>query len=250
MNTPLVSIITPVYKAEEFIEETIQSVMKQTYSNWEMVLINDQSPDNSKEIILSLAAQDSRIRLVDLPENSGAAIARNTGIEAAHGEFIAFLDSDDLWHPQKLEKQIKFMLDNDYAFSFTAYELIDEDGDKMDKIVSVPQEINYHALLKNTIIGCLTVVLNRSKIGEIKMLNIRTRQDFVLWLDILKRGNTAYGINEPLAYYRKVEGSISSNKIKTAKRNWQVYRKIEKLSLGYSAWCFMNYAYNAVKKRV
>jgi teichuronic acid biosynthesis glycosyltransferase TuaG len=250
MNKPLVSIITPVYNAEKFIKETIYSVLNQTYSNWEMILINDKSPDSSKEIILSFAEEDNRIRLIDLPENSGAAIARNTGINMAQGEYIAFLDSDDLWHPQKLEKQIEYMIENDYAFSFTSYELMDEDGAMTGKIVEAPQKMDYHDLLKNTIIGCLTVVLNKSKIGEFQMVNIRTRQDFVLWLDILKRGHSAYGLNEPLAYYRNVEGSISNNKIKAAKRNWKVYREIEKLSFAYSIWCFLHYGYHAIKKRI
>ncbi|RBP02777.1 glycosyltransferase family 2 protein [Rossellomorea aquimaris] len=248
MNTPLVSIITPVYNAEKFIEETIDSVLNQTYSNWEMILINDQSPDNSKDIILSMAKQDSRIRLIDLDENSGAAIARNKGIDASNGQFIAFLDSDDLWHPQKLEKQIEFLLQNDYAFSFTSYELMEENGTKTGKTVNVPSKMEYEDLLRNTIIGCLTVILDKNKIGEIKMVDIRTRQDFVLWLNILKRGFTAYGLNEPLAYYRKVEGSISSNKVKAAKRNWQVYREIEKLSFFKSVRVFLGYAYNGWKK--
>lgn len=248
MNTPLVSIITPVYNAEEFIKETIDSVLNQTYSNWEMILINDQSPDNSKDIISSMAKKDSRIRLIDLDENSGAAIARNKGIDFSNGQFIAFLDSDDVWHSQKLEKQIEFMLQNDYAFSFTSYEIMEENGTKTGKTVNVPLKMEYEDLLRNTIIGCLTVMLDKNKIGEIKMVDIRTRQDFVLWLNILKRGFTAYGLNEPLAYYRKVEGSISSNKVKAAKRNWQVYREIEKLSFFKSVRVFLGYAYNGWKK--
>ncbi|WP_446715857.1 glycosyltransferase family 2 protein [Bacillus sp. OTU2372] len=245
---PLVSIITPVYKAEKFIAETIKSVQKQTFENWEMILINDVSPDNSVEIINEFAEVDSRIRLVNLEENSGAAVARNTAIKLSKGKYIAFLDSDDLWHPEKLMKQVRFMEKGNLPFSFTAYEIMEENGTRTGKIVHVPENIDYDGLLKNTIIGCLTVVLNKEMIGRIEMVNIRTRQDFVLWLDILKRGHLAYGLDETLAYYRKVEGSISSNKLKTAKRNWYVYRKIEKLSLLKSITSFTGYAYHAIKK--
>ncbi|MCM3727692.1 glycosyltransferase family 2 protein [Neobacillus cucumis] len=247
-SQPLVSIITPVYKAEKFIAETIQSAQEQTYKNWEMILVNDQSPDNSVKIINEFAVSDKRIRLLNLPTNSGAAIARNTAIKAANGKYIAFLDSDDLWHPEKLTKQIKFMEERNLPFAFTGYEIMKEDGTRTGKIVHVPESIDYNGLLRNTIIGCLTVVLNKEMIGRIEMVNIRTRQDFVLWLDILKRGYIAYGLDEALAYYRKVEGSISSNKLKAAKRNWQVYRQIEKLSLLKSIISFTGYAYHAIKK--
>lgn len=245
---PLVSIITPVYKAEKFIEETIKSVQGQTYSNWEMLLVDDVSPDHSVEIIQQYIAEDDRIKLIQLEENSGAAIARNTAIKHSKGKYIAFLDSDDLWLPEKLMKQVRFMQEGNKSFSFTAYGIIKEDGLKTGKEVRVPENINYDGLLKNTIIGCLTVMLDKEQIGKIEMLNIRTRQDFVLWLDILKRGHLAHGLDEVLAYYRKVEGSISSNKIKTAKRNWYVYREIEKLSLPKAVYSFIGYAFNALKK--
>lgn len=248
MEQPLVSIVTPVYKAEKFIRETIESVQAQTYKNWEMLLVNDQSPDNSVEIIHEYVEMDSRIKLLHLKENSGAAIARNTAIENSNGRYIAFLDSDDLWHPEKLSRQVRFMQESQTHFSFTGYELMNETSEKTGKIVRVPESIDYNGLLKNTIIGCLTVMLDKQAIGKIEMVNIRTRQDFVLWLDILKRGHKAYGLDEVLAYYRKVEGSISSNKYKAAKRNWEVYRKIEKLPLPKAIYCFVSYAYHGFKK--
>jgi teichuronic acid biosynthesis glycosyltransferase TuaG len=247
-DAPLISIITPVYKAEKYLGETIRSVKEQTYQNWELLLVNDQSPDNSRDLIISFAENDPRIRLIDLEENSGAAVARNTAINAAKGRYLAFLDSDDQWHPDKLEKQLEFMQKNDISFSFTGYEIIEQDGSKTGKIVQVPEKINYNQLLRNTIIGCLTVMLDRDKIQRVQMVNIRTRQDLVLWLDILKQGHIAYGINESLAYYRKVEGSISSNKLKAAKQNWKVYRNIEKLSLPKALMAFAGYAYNGYKK--
>jgi len=250
MNNNLVSIITPVYNAEKFISESIESVLNQTYNNWEMILVDDCSSDKSSEIINKYAEKDDRIKYIKLDINSGAAVARNTAIEASKGRYIAFLDSDDLWKPKKLERQLNFMKDNDVAFSFTGYDIIDEYGNEMNKSVQVPYKIDYNGLLKNTIIGCLTVVVDKEKIGNFKMPLIRTRQDLATWLMILRRGHIAYGINEPLANYRYVENSISSNKIKVMKKNWYVYRKIENLSLIKSTYVFILYGWNAVKKRL
>jgi len=249
-RVPLVSIITPVYNAERFIAETIECVQGQTYSNWEMLLVDDCSSDNGVNIIREYAKNDPRIKLFQLETNSGAAVARNTAINNSIGKYIAFLDSDDGWVPEKLEKQVGFMEERDLAFTFTSYRIMKENGELTDSIVKVPHEITYNELLKNTIIGCLTVMINKEKVKDIQMVNIRTRQDLVLWLSILKRGITAYGMQEVLANYRKVEGSISSNKIKVAKRNWYVYRHIEKLSFPRATWVFMNYALNSVKKMI
>ncbi|KZZ85061.1 glycosyltransferase family 2 protein [Bacillus sp. SJS] len=248
MEKHLVSIITPSYNSTKTIGDTIRSVQAQTYGNWEMLIVDDCSKDHSRDFIRGFAEKDPRIRLVELAENGGAAVARNTALRMAKGKYAAFLDSDDLWHPEKLEKQIRFMEENDYAFTFTKYQLMNEDGEKLNQIVEIPDAIGYHGLLKNTIIGCLTAVVDLEKTGPIQMPNIRTRQDFALWLSILKKGITAYGIQETLAYYRLVPGSISSNKVKAAKQTWKVYREVEKLSLPYSAVCFGGYAWNAVKK--
>lgn len=249
-DTPLVSVITPVFNSEKYIGKSIESVLNQTYPSWEMILVDDLSTDRSVEIIGDYMKKDERIKLIKLSENSGAAVARNTALDASAGRFIAFLDSDDLWKPEKLEKQLAFMQKNDYAFTFTDYELMDQDGNLLRKTIHMPDSIDYKGLLKNTIIGCLTVMLDRQQVGNIQMPNIRTRQDFALWLSVLKKGYRAYSIQEPLSIYRIVEGSISSNKFKAAKRNWFVYRKIEKLGLLYSSWCFANYVYTSIKKRV
>lgn len=252
MNTyqknSLVSVITPTYNSEAYIWKTIDSVKNQKYQNWEMIIVDDCSRDNTVKIVKNEAEKDERIRLIELQENSGAAIARNTAIQNARGRYIAFLDSDDLWHPEKLEKQVAFMQEKDIAFSFTSYKIINENGIETEKIIQVPKEIDYRGLLKNTIIGCLTVMLDVNKVGLVQMPNIRTRQDTALWLSILKRGYKAYGIQEPLAKYRKVRGSISSNKLKMAKQNWRMYRDLENLSVLYASWCFVNYAWNALKK--
>jgi teichuronic acid biosynthesis glycosyltransferase TuaG len=244
----LVSVITPSYNAEKFIEHTIRSVQAQTHKNWEMLIVDDCSSDSTVEIINRIASEDPRVKLTRLETNSGAAVARNTAIEKAEGKYIAFLDSDDFWKPEKLQTQLEFMEKGNYVFTYTNYEIVKEDGTATGQEVRVPPSLTYHDLLKNTIIGCLTVMINIDAIGKYKMPNIRTRQDFALWLSILKDGYTAYGLQESLSCYRKVEGSISSNKYKAAKKTWAVYRNIENLSLPYSAWCFVNYAYNAVKK--
>ena len=249
MSENLVSIITPVYNAEKFISQTIDSVLNQTYSNWEMILVDDCSKDKSQDIIKSYS-YDERVKYIKLQENSGAAVSRNTGIKSAKGRFIAFIDSDDLWEATKLEDQIKFMIDNEYGFTFTSYRYMKEDGIKTEKIARVPDKIDYDGLLKNTIIGCSTVVIDREIIGDFDMPLLRKGQDTATWLKILKKEKYAYGIKKSLVNYRQVEGSISSNKLGALKRTWNTYRNVEKLSLPKSTYVFCCYALNALKKRI
>lgn len=215
----LVSIITPTYNSEKYIKETINSVLSQTYQNWEMIIVDDCSTDNTVRIIEEEMEKNSRIRFIQLQENQGAAVARNTAINYANGRYIAFLDSDNLWEMNKLEVQVSFMNMNNIPFSYTSYKIINENGEETGKVVNVPEKIDYNQLLKNTIIGCLTVMLDINKFGRVQMPNMRTRQDTALWLLILKQGYIAYGIQQPLAKYRKKSGSISSNKLKMAKQN-------------------------------
>jgi teichuronic acid biosynthesis glycosyltransferase TuaG len=247
-HSALVSIITPSYNALKFLPKTAESIFSQTYENWEWLIVDDLSSDGTREYLMELAEKDLRIKPVLLESNEGAAYARNIAIQNATGKYMAFLDSDDLWTCEKLNDQVNFMEFNDYAFSFTSYRLMEENGDLTDKAILAPIKMTYDQLLKNTIIGCLTVMVDIEKVGKVQMPLIRSRQDMALWLSILKKGFVAYGIQKELAYYRKVQGSISSNKIRAAKMNWHVYRKIEKLSITKSAWCFANYAWNAVKK--
>ncbi|MCM3571131.1 teichuronic acid biosynthesis protein TuaG [Neobacillus mesonae] len=249
-HEPLISIITPSYNASLFIEETIESVKKQTFKDWEMVIVDDCSTDETPAILKRYEQENDRIRVVYLERNSGAAVARNEALKQAKGRFVAFLDSDDCWKPDKLEKQLNFMLSNNYAFTFTGYEIISNDGEPLNKQVAAPTMISYNDMLKNTIIGCLTVMIDRYKTGPIQMPNIRTRQDLATWLAILKKGIPAYGLNEILAEYRIGNPSISKNKWKAAKMNWFVYRKVEKLNVLKACWCFSHYAFNAVVKRI
>ena len=250
MRNNLVSIITPSYNSSRFIVECVNSVISQTFQNWEMIIVDDCSNDNSKDIISVLSAKDERIKSILLEENIGAAEARNIAIKQARGKYIAFLDSDDIWKKNKLEKQITFMNDNDIAFSFTSYQSISEDGKTKYSVIAALNKMSYHSYLRNTIIGCLTVIIDKEKTGDFQMPNIRSSHDMALWLLIMKRGFSAYGLDENLAYYRIVSTSNTSKKWKAAKEVWDVYRKQEKLNILYSIYCFIGYAFNAIKKRV
>lgn len=252
MQEDLVSIIVPVYKAEKFLKDTIQTVQDQTYSNWELIFINDCSPDNSVEIIENEIKKEQKIKLINLKENSGAAIARNTGIEEAKGKYIAFLDADDLWNKEKLEKQIKFMKEKDCAFSFTGYEFANENGKGNGKIVKVPETINYKQALKNTTIWTSTVIFDVQKLGKelIKMPKVKRGQDTATWWKVLKQIECAYGLNEVLSYYRRTNESLSANKIKALKRTWNLYRNVEHLNVFYSFYNFCWYVFNAIRRRI
>lgn len=225
----MVSIITPVYNSERFLEECILSVLAQSFTNWEHILVDDCSTDKSAQIIKKYAIKDNRIKYVKQSQNGGAGVARNTAIELANGNYIAFLDSDDLWSPEKLRKQITFMESNNCYFSFSSYGIIDEDGNRVgDTVIAKPIVTYKKALYKNPI-GCLTVVYDVSFFGKQYMPSIRKRQDYALWLKLLKSSN-ACGINEPLASYRRTKNSISSNKLDLIKYEWKIYREVEKFS--------------------
>jgi len=246
----LVSIITPCYNSDRFINECICSVLEQTYINWELLIVDDASEDSSKQLINAFAEKDSRIRFFSLEKNVGVAEARNVAISKARGRYIAFLDIDDIWKKEKLTEQIAFMKHHDIAFSFSSYQPISEDGNQIFKEIKVPLMMDYNLFLKNTIIGCLTVVLDKYKIGDFRMPNLRTSQDMALWLSIMRSGFRAYGIQNSLAYYRIVETSNTSNKLKVAKGVWNIYRIQEDLGYLRSVWCFLNYVFNAIKKRI
>jgi len=250
MTDNLVSIITPSYNSSRFIVETIESVLAQTYTNWELLITDDCSKDNSVDIINSYVEKDDRIKLFSLTKNVGAAAARNMSLSEAKGRYIAFLDSDDIWEPHKLATQISFMKTNNYAFTFSAYNIMDNNGRLTGKKISVPSKITYEQYLKNTIIGCLTVIIDREETGNFSMPLIKSSHDMALWLLIMKRGFQAYALNEVLATYRLVSTSNTANKWKAAKDVWKVYRDIEKLSFFKSTICFCCYIINAVLKRL
>ena len=251
MKNDLVSIIVPVFNAEKFLDETINSVLKQSYQNWELLLINDCSKDNSKEIYQKYK-KDDRIIWFDQEKNGGAALARNKGIELSKGKYLCFLDADDLWEKDKLEKQLNFMKKNNCEFSFTGYEFADEKGIPNGKKVKVPATITYKQALKNTTIWTSTVMFDMDKLSKesIYMPNVKRGQDTATWWKVLKKIKCAYGLNEVLSYYRRTNESLSANKLTALKRTWNLYRNVEKLGVFSSVYNFCWYCYNAVKRRI
>ncbi len=248
----MVSIITPVYQCEKFLVETIESVLGQTHTNWEMILVDDCTPDGSAEIIRRYGEADSRFRYLKLEENSGAAVARNAGLDLARGRYIAYLDADDLWLPEKLERQLSFMAQTGAAFTCCDYEKIEHDGTPLHKTVHMPATITYEQLLRNTIIQTVGVIVDTSRVDRtlLRMPNLRRGQDSATWLQMLKNGVEFLGQNEVLAQYRRVPNSLSANKLKAMKRTWHLYRKVEMLSVPKSLWCLLGWAYNASLKRI
>lgn len=232
-----VSIITPSYNSEQFVTRAIQSVMEQTYENWEMIIVDDCSADNSAAIVTRLAEKDARLRFHRNGRNQGPAVARNFAIGEAKGKYIAFLDADDQWKPHKLEEQIRFMLDNDVAFAYTDYSTVSEDGTLLKFRNKPPEKISYHTLLKSNYIGCLTAMYDVEKLGKIFMPDLKKRQDYGLWLSILKKIPYAYRAgSEPLAVYTARSKSVSSNKLKLIGYNWRLFYTIERMSLAKSIY--------------
>lgn len=245
----LVSIIMPSYNSEIFIWKSINSVLQQSYENWELIIVDDFSLDNTLDN-LKQNVIDKRIKIIGLNSNMGAAFSRNEGLKIARGQFIAFLDSDDIWEKDKLKLQIDFMKKNDIGFSYTSYKRVSEKTFQLRKVVPVIDKVNYSGLLKNTLIACSTVCINRSITGEFLMPMLRKGQDTATWLLLLKRVPYAYGLNVPLTSYVVRSESISSNKFLAAKRTWNLYRKNEKINIFKSIYYFICYGWNATTKRL
>ena len=240
----LVSIIMPTYNCGKFITETIASIQAQTYSNWEIEIVDDCSQDDTKSIVDALAAEDPRIHYSCLETNSGAAVARTVAMERARGEYIAFCDGDDLWMPEKLERQLAFMTENGCAFSCTAYEQIAEDCQSLGRVIKTVPKTDYNRLLLDCPVGNSTVMYNVGVMGKFKVPNIRKRNDDALWLTMLKKEPYIWGMPDVLMRYRVRQNSISSNKLELIKYHWILYRDIEHLSVFRSAfhiafWCFL-----------
>jgi teichuronic acid biosynthesis glycosyltransferase TuaG len=248
IKQPLVSIITPAYNAERFIKATIESVINQTYTNWEMLIVNDCSKDSTTFIVQEYVEKDSRIILINAPQNGGVAAARNLALERAKGKYIAFVDSDDCWHPKKLEIQINFMQERNIAFSYTSYQLIDENGTMLNRYVHAKPTMKYNNVLKNTLIGCLTVVVNVEKTGGFRFPPLTHTEDTMAWVEVLRRGFVAYGILDVLSYYRISSNSMTSRKPKMAKLQWKTYREYCGYGVIRSVYYFTCYAINALLK--
>ena len=230
-----VSIITPVFNSERFINQCISSIKAQTFLDWEHILVDDCSTDNSSSIIKKFAGKDSRIKYVKLAKNGGPGIARNKGIDLSKGTYISFLDSDDIWHPQKLELQLAFMHQNAYPFTFTSYNRITEEGSEIRGITKARKMVTYKQALYKNPIGCLTVMYDVSFFGKQYMPSIVKRQDYALWLKLLKKSD-AYGLDKVLASYRVRQNSVSSGKLGLLKYEWKIYREEEGLSWARSSF--------------
>ncbi len=237
----LVSIVMPNYNGAPYIQETVESVLAQSYENWELLFVDDCSTDNSLEVIRSFS--DKRIQVLSTGSNSGAARARNVAIEAARGKYIAFLDSDDLWFPEKLSKQLAFMEQNEYVFTFGDYEVIDGQGNKMALFRPGLDSCTYQDVLRHNYIGCLTALYNAQVLGKVLMPeNAVKREDLACWLAVLKKTEKAYCLHEVLARYKVHANSVSSNKLKMMMYQWDTYRKVENLGVLKSAYYLANWA--------
>lgn len=240
MNTPKVSIITANYNCENFVGQTIDSVLNQKFRDWEYIIADDGSTDNSIAIIEQKFKELQNVKLIKLKSNSGPAYARNQALNLAQGRYISFIDSDDLWKDNFLQEMIDFMENKEIVFAYSSYYRISENGQKIDQY-NVPKKVSYNSILKSCPICPLTAIYDSSSIGKMPIPEIPKREDYGLFIDIIKKTKYAYALQKPLAYYRIREGSVSSNKISIAKKQWDVYRKYEKLSFLKSLYYFVNY---------
>jgi teichuronic acid biosynthesis glycosyltransferase TuaG len=236
----------PAFNAAPYLRTSVQSVTQQTYQSWELLVADDASQDDTLRIALELSCLDHRIKVVPLPRNGGVALARNAAIERATGEYLAFLDSDDQWLPEKLQVQTEYMKSTGAAFSFTSYRRVRGEG-VVGPAVAIPDMVDYESLLKGNVIGCLTVMIDRCQIAPFKMPKIG-HEDYATWLSILRSGHKAWGLQRDLARYRVSPGSVSGNKGRSATWTWRIYRELEHLSLAESAVCFINYSVHGLRK--
>ena len=244
-SNPVFSIVMATFNSERYVKEAVDSVIGQAFESWELLIVDDASNDQTPQLLKHFEEMDSRIKVFYMRSNEGPARARNLAIAQASGRLIAFLDSDDVWRRDKLGRQFDIFRATSTPLTYSAYEKINEDGERIGRIVTIPASISYSELLGATVIATCTAVYDTSRVGKVFMPDIRKRQDFGLWLRILRPGGQAIGINEPLAYLRKRSGSVSSNKVSAAVYVWRVYRELEGLSILKSAYYFSKYAYHA-----
>ena len=243
-----VSVITPVYNVEQYIDKTLESVFCQTYKDIEIILVDDCSKDKSAQIIAKYKEAHPEIIYFLQDKNMGAGAARNKALELASGQYVAFLDSDDLWLPEKTERQINLMKEKKSPFSYAAIEMMDENGKTIKGKRNLKETCDYKYLLHNTIIATSSVIVDRTVLGDFKMPLRRGGQDYATWLSLLRGGAVACGINETLVRYRVGSNSLSSNKFKSIKQVWEIQtqdEKINKIVAGFHILCF---CFNAFKK--
>lgn len=247
-QNPLVSVIMPAYNAETTIEAAVQSVCNQTYKNLEIIIVNDCSTDQTMKCLKKLASQDNRICYYTNTNNMGAAESRNRGIVFSKGEYIAFIDSDDYWHSEKIVKQIAQLLKHNAAICCTAYSIIDSATEKTLKEYHIPEQIDYISLLKENVIGCSTVMMEAKLLKKHLFQTEYYHEDYVLWLRCLKDGVKVIGLDEILVEWCYSTQSKSGNKIKSAVKRWEIYRHAEHFSLGKSLYYFCFYFVHGIKK--
>lgn len=244
----LVSVIIPVYNAEKYLERTLNSIYGQTYANFEIILVDDRSTDGSADLISKHREAHPEIVYHLQETNMGAAVARNTALNLAKGRYVAFIDSDDVWKPEKTRRQIELMNENSAAFSFTAIEMIDDEDKLVKKKRKVKKKVNYRFLLHNTMIPTSSVLIDRSIIGNFQMPLRRSGQDYATWLKLLRDGTVAYGINDALVQYRVGHKSLSSNKFKSIKQVWEIQTKDEHINKFCAFFNVLAFTFNALKK--
>lgn len=247
-DTPIVSVIMPAYNAERYIEEAIRSVQAQTMEKWELVVVDDRSTDGTAGLIRNLADQDSRIRPIFSQINRGAAGSRNLALDMCQGQYVAFLDADDLWYPQKLEKQLEKAANTGADIIYCSYALFDGSGKKCHADFIVEEQTTLERMLVRSVMSCSTVLLRASAIRANRFPTNLYHEDYAFWLDLLRSGFTAVGVTEVLASYRVVNGSRSFNKLKSAQNRWRIYRDYLKLPLIPRAKAMVGYAINGLKK--
>lgn len=248
-DTPLVSIITPAHNVARFVGDTIRSVQAQSFGNWEILVADDCSTDETCAIVQDLAAADPRVMLIRQDRNGGPAVARNAALDRARGRYVCFLDSDDLWLPTKLERQLTVMRETGCAISYTAFRRISDDGTRIGRVIEVPESLTYRQLLKRTAIANSTTMVDREQTGPLRLIDAGY-DDYILWLSLLRRGFEARGLNEDLVRYRVVGGSISSRPLRSAGWVWRIYRAQEGLGLLRAAWYLAHYGARAYLKRL
>ena len=248
---PYISVIIPVYNCEKYLMDAVNSIRQQPVKDMEIILVDDGSTDSSGEICFRLAEEDTNVKVFS-QANKGASAARNTGLEHAVGEYVMFLDADDIWLSNKLERQLDFMEQHNIQFSCCDYEKIEADGTPLNKIVHMPKTITYNQLLRNTIIQTVGVIIDLNRVDRnlLVMPNVRRGQDSATWLQMLRNGVKFVGQNEVLAQYRRVPHSLSANKLSALKRTWYLYRGVEHLSVPKSVVCLIGWAYHASVKRI
>lgn len=253
---PLVSVVMPVYNSAVTLGASVRSVLTQTHSDLELLVTDDKSSDDSMDLLMEFARQDERVLPESALEQGGAGRARNLAIERARGDYIAFLDSDDMWLPDKVERQIDFAVTTKTPLTFTSYYKVDADydGESTDfvpngRVVRAREYVDYRAMLTQDHIGALTAMYDRTALGTRLMPEMRKRQDYALWLSIMRDGTPARGLSEPLAVYRSHRaGSLSSNKLSLVQYNWELYREHEHLSLPRSARALAGAAWHSLRK--